>query len=187
MVALHSGVGQVVDVNLLESMLQLMGPLVSAYAVSGYEQPRLGAGIPYTVPRNTYRCADGRHVALGAIEPHFWARFCTAVGLPDLIAQQWPTGKDAEMQFATLRRLFAGKSRDQWLDHVKSLDVPLTEREQEIAKLVAAGQMSKEIAAQLNLSVRTVEKHRANIMEKGGVREVASLTRWCISVGLVDT
>ena len=66
------------------------------------------------------------------------------------------------------------------------LDVPLTAREQEIARLVAAGQMSKEIAAKLNLSVRTVEKHRANIMEKVGVREVASLTRWCIQVGLVD-
>ena len=67
------------------------------------------------------------------------------------------------------------------------LEVPLTAREQEIAKLVAAGQMSKEIAAQLNLSVRTVEKHRANIMEKVGVREVASLTRWCIQAGLVDS
>jgi DNA-binding NarL/FixJ family response regulator len=66
------------------------------------------------------------------------------------------------------------------------LEVPLTAREQEIAKLVAAGQMSKEIAAQLNLSVRTVEKHRANIMEKVGVREVASLTRWCIQAGLVE-
>lgn len=68
----------------------------------------------------------------------------------------------------------------------KPMDVPLTEREQEIAKLVARGQMSKEIAASLNLSVRTVEKHRANIMEKIGVREVASLTRWCIQTGLVD-
>lgn len=68
----------------------------------------------------------------------------------------------------------------------RPLDVPLTEREQEIARLVAAGQMSKEIAAKLNLSVRTVEKHRANIMEKVGVREVASLTRWCIQAGLVD-
>ncbi|MDP3073539.1 MAG: response regulator transcription factor [Opitutaceae bacterium] len=66
------------------------------------------------------------------------------------------------------------------------LQAPLTEREQEIARLVANGQMSKEIAAQLNLSVRTVEKHRANIMEKVGVREVASLTRWCIQAGLVD-
>lgn len=68
----------------------------------------------------------------------------------------------------------------------RPLDVPLTDREQEIARLVAAGQMSKEIAAKLNLSVRTVEKHRANIMEKVGVREVASLTRWCIQAGLVD-
>jgi DNA-binding NarL/FixJ family response regulator len=67
------------------------------------------------------------------------------------------------------------------------LKVPLTEREQEIARLVAACQMSKEIAATLNLSVRTVEKHRANIMEKVGVREVASLTRWCIQAGLVDS
>ena len=68
----------------------------------------------------------------------------------------------------------------------RPIDVPLTDREQEIARLVAAGQMSKEIAAKLNLSVRTVEKHRANIMEKIGVREVASLTRWCIQAGLVD-
>ncbi len=68
-----------------------------------------------------------------------------------------------------------------------SMPIPLTDREQEIARLVAAGQMSKEIAAKLNLSVRTVEKHRANIMEKIGVREVASLTRWCIQAGLVDS
>lgn len=68
-----------------------------------------------------------------------------------------------------------------------AMPIPLTEREQEIARLVAAGQMSKEIAAKLNLSVRTVEKHRANIMEKIGVREVASLTRWCIQAGLLDT
>lgn len=68
-----------------------------------------------------------------------------------------------------------------------TMPIPLTEREQEIARLVAAGQMSKEIASKLNLSVRTVEKHRANIMEKIGVREVASLTRWCIQAGLLDT
>src|SRR5438045_9057186 len=55
MVALHSGVGQVVDVNLLESMLQVMGALPAAYGMLGYLQPRLGAGIPYTIPRGTYR------------------------------------------------------------------------------------------------------------------------------------
>jgi crotonobetainyl-CoA:carnitine CoA-transferase CaiB-like acyl-CoA transferase len=62
--AVHSGIGQVVDVNLLESLFQLMGPLPSAYALLGYEQPRLGSGIPYTVPRSTYRTADDRWVAV---------------------------------------------------------------------------------------------------------------------------
>src|SRR5699024_3656113 len=59
MVALNSGVGQVVDVNLIESLSQIMGPLQSLWATRGELQPRLGSGIPYTVPRGTYRCADG--------------------------------------------------------------------------------------------------------------------------------
>jgi crotonobetainyl-CoA:carnitine CoA-transferase CaiB-like acyl-CoA transferase len=61
-----TGEGQVVDVNLLESMFQIMGPLVSAYAHLGYLQPRMGSGIPYTVPRGTYQCADGRWVAISS-------------------------------------------------------------------------------------------------------------------------
>jgi DNA-binding NarL/FixJ family response regulator len=61
----------------------------------------------------------------------------------------------------------------------------LSAREIEVVRLVAEGFSSKEVAVRLNLSVRTVEKHRANIMEKIGVREVASLVRWCVQSGLV--
>jgi DNA-binding NarL/FixJ family response regulator len=68
---------------------------------------------------------------------------------------------------------------------VKAGADPLSARELQVAQLVANGQSSKEIAAQLALSVRTVEKHRANIMDKAGVRDVASLTRYCIQYGLV--
>ena len=53
-----------IDVNLLESMLQMMSALPSAAAHLDYEQPRLGSGIPYSVPRGTYRCADGQWVAI---------------------------------------------------------------------------------------------------------------------------
>ena len=45
MVALHSGVGQVVDVSLLESLFQLMGPLISLYELTGQMQERLGSGL----------------------------------------------------------------------------------------------------------------------------------------------
>jgi len=80
MVAVHSGVGQVVDVNLLESMLQMMGPLLSAHALVGYEQPRLGSGIPYTVPRNTYRTADGQWIAISTSSESVAERVMRLVG-----------------------------------------------------------------------------------------------------------
>ncbi len=60
----------------------------------------------------------------------------------------------------------------------------LSPREIEVARLVTEGLSSKEIASQLGLSVRTVEKHRANIMDKLGVREVASLVRYCVQAGI---
>jgi len=81
--AVHSGIGQVVDVNLLESMLQIMGPLVSAFQVLGYEQPRLGAGIPYTVPRNTYHCGDGRWVAISTSAESVAQRLLVMIGVGD--------------------------------------------------------------------------------------------------------
>ncbi len=81
MVALHSGVGQVVDVNLLESLLQIMGPLVSAAAVEGYEQPRLGSGVPYTVPRGTWQCSDGGWVAVSTSAESVARRVLALIGL----------------------------------------------------------------------------------------------------------
>jgi DNA-binding NarL/FixJ family response regulator len=63
----------------------------------------------------------------------------------------------------------------------------LSARELEVARLVAEGFSSKEIADRLELSVRTVEKHRANIMDKINVKEVASLVRWCIQTGIVKS
>lgn len=66
----------------------------------------------------------------------------------------------------------------------EALPTVLSPREVEVARLVTRGRSSKEIASDLDLSTRTVEKHRANIMEKINVREVASLVRWCMQNGL---
>ena len=77
----RTGEGQTVDVNLLESMFQIMGPLASAYAHMGYLQPRLGSGIPYTVPRGTYQCADGRWVAISSSSDSVAARLLNLIGL----------------------------------------------------------------------------------------------------------
>ena len=56
----------------------------------------------------------------------------------------------------------------------------------EVLKLVAEAQSSKEIAEQLVISVKTVERHRANILEKLGMRDRVELTRYAIRRGLIQ-
>jgi DNA-binding NarL/FixJ family response regulator len=60
----------------------------------------------------------------------------------------------------------------------------LTSREREVLQLVAEGKSNKEIAALLHVSVKTVEAHRAQLMEKLQIRSVAGLTKFAISEGL---
>jgi DNA-binding NarL/FixJ family response regulator len=60
----------------------------------------------------------------------------------------------------------------------------LSEREREVVRLVARGLVSKEVAAQLGLSARTVEKHRARILAKLGLHDIPTLVRWCLRNGL---
>ena len=61
----------------------------------------------------------------------------------------------------------------------------LTARQREVLKLVAGGKSTKEIAFLLNLSVKTVETHRAQIMERLGIRDVAGLVRYALRTGLI--
>jgi len=63
----------------------------------------------------------------------------------------------------------------------------LTQREREILKLIAEGYKNKEIAEDLCISVKTVEKHRANLMEKLDLHSVQALTAFAIEKGLVST
>jgi len=61
----------------------------------------------------------------------------------------------------------------------------LTSREREILQLLAEGLSAKEIAAHLNLSIKTIETHRRNIMEKLEIHTIAELTKYAIREGLV--
>ncbi|GAB3199507.1 response regulator transcription factor [Nocardioides hungaricus] len=62
----------------------------------------------------------------------------------------------------------------------------LTSREDEVIKLIAEGLSSKEIAQALTISVRTVERHRENILAKLGMRDRTQLTRYAIRAGLIE-
>jgi DNA-binding NarL/FixJ family response regulator len=74
---------------------------------------------------------------------------------------------------------------DRPADDKRAFD-PLTPRELEILKLIAEAHTSKEIAEMLFISVKTVERHRANILEKLGMRDRVELTRYAIRRGLIQ-
>jgi len=63
----------------------------------------------------------------------------------------------------------------------------ITQREREVLKLLAEGYMNKDIGNFLNISTKTVEKHRANIMSKLDLHNAAALTAYAIEQGLVET
>lgn len=63
----------------------------------------------------------------------------------------------------------------------------LTPRQREILQLIAEGRTTKQIAAHLGVSVKTVETHRAQLMERLGIRDLAGLVRFAVRAGLVDS
>lgn len=120
-----TGRGQSVDVSMFDgsvSWLALHAPdwLFGGIEPRGGERRFIGQAPCY----NVYRCSDGRDVALGIIEEHFWERFCDAVGLPDLKAEQWPQGDAALAQKAKLEALFATAARDAWVERLAPVDIP---------------------------------------------------------------
>lgn len=77
-----------------------------------------------------------------------------------------------------------------YLDRIRNGEEPpeqiLTPREEEVLKLVAEGHSSKEIAEMLFISIKTVHRHRENLLNKLGLRDRLELTRYAIRAGLIE-
>ena len=63
---------------------------------------------------------------------------------------------------------------------------PLSLRQREVLQLIAEGRSTRDIAERLNLSVKTIETHRAQLMQRLEIFEVAGLTRYALRIGLID-
>lgn len=85
----ETGRGQVVDTSLVEPLLTLLGPQVTAYDLLGTLQPRTGNRSSHNAPRNVYRTADDAWVAVSASATSIAERVVRLVGREDLAAQPW--------------------------------------------------------------------------------------------------
>ena len=63
----------------------------------------------------------------------------------------------------------------------------MTSRESEVLQLIAEGQANKQIADELDISIKTVEKHRQQVMNKLNIHDIAGLTRHAIAKGIIES
>jgi crotonobetainyl-CoA:carnitine CoA-transferase CaiB-like acyl-CoA transferase len=84
-----TGRGQIVDASLVEPLMSLLGPQLTAYDLLGELQERTGSRSTHNAPRNVYRTADGRYVAVSSSATSIAARVMRLVGRPELADESW--------------------------------------------------------------------------------------------------
>lgn len=122
-----TGQGGYLDSAMLDGTLAMQVVPLGTMRQIGHTRPRgedmLSGGLPnYDV----YECADGKYLALGALEPKFWLGFCQAVERPDLARMPIGTGPDAEATREAVRDLVAQRTRDEWAEYLADHDVCAT-------------------------------------------------------------
>lgn len=70
---------------------------------------------------------------------------------------------------------------------IKAVNVDLSARELQVLQRIAEGEANKQIAAGLGISIKTVEKHRNNLMQKLDIHDTAGLTRYAIAAGIIES
>jgi len=115
--------GGVIDLSILDGALALISaPLVRFLSAPDRNPDELwGTHACY----RTYECADGRFLAVGALEPQFWQAICEALGFRDHARSQWSRKKQASMAL-DFERVFKSKTRAEWLDALDPLDACVT-------------------------------------------------------------
>ncbi|MDD2717382.1 MAG: response regulator transcription factor [Candidatus Wallbacteria bacterium] len=78
------------------------------------------------------------------------------------------------------------KTSGQKNEPLKKINTSLTSREVEVLQQIAEGKANKQIAAELKISIKTVEKHRSSLMEKLDIHDTAGLTRYAISMKIIE-
>jgi len=80
--------GQVIDVSLLEAIFSILGPEAAIYRHTGAVKDRVGSASNTSAPRNVYRCADGKYVALSASMQSMAKRVFAVIGRPEMIEEE---------------------------------------------------------------------------------------------------
>lgn len=110
-----TGQGQYLDVAAAEGVLSLMSLSIDQYLATGeVAAPRQTLLTGRYACYDLYPARDGKWLSVGAIEPHFYANLCKALGVEELIPHQLDDDRQDEIQ-AAFRKAFAERDRDDWV------------------------------------------------------------------------
>lgn len=119
----RSGHGRYIDATIYESSLYWLAPLITTAAAGGAVRPGQMALSGEMACYGVYATRDGRYMALGALEPHFWADFCRIVGREDLRSLGTARGEEGARARAEVAALFAGRTQAEWVELLAGADV----------------------------------------------------------------
>jgi len=118
----RTGRGQRVDTSFLGAALACL-PMGVARERGGQPMARGGSDLTGgVVCYQVYETADGGYVTLAALEPHFWAGFCRAVGREDLAGEQFAPAVPGRPAYEALRALFRSHTRQEWAETLEGVD-----------------------------------------------------------------
>ncbi len=119
-----TGKGEFVDVAMTDAVLPLnVLQFAQHQATKKNDWLELSGGL---ANYNIYKCHDGKHIALGSLEPKFWNKFCTRVGKPQWVEKAGKKGKDLTELKREMQELFASKTSEEWLLMFKEDDICFT-------------------------------------------------------------
>ncbi|MFZ5646477.1 MAG: CaiB/BaiF CoA transferase family protein [Bacillota bacterium] len=108
--------GQYLDISMYESCFAWQhfnaANHLSGFVYGGGEGILNGGAPCY----NLYGTADGRHISIGAVEPHFWAGICRTIGKEHLTDKQFALGEEAHRAISELRELFLTRTSGEWME-----------------------------------------------------------------------
>jgi crotonobetainyl-CoA:carnitine CoA-transferase CaiB-like acyl-CoA transferase len=121
----QTGRGQFVDISMLDGSMTCNAYHTVMWFLTGRLPQRGGEQLTGRYPcYAVYATRDGRHVTVGAFEPHFWATLCRHFGREDFIARQWDEGARDEM-LAFFRHAFRQKTMAEWIAELADKDICL--------------------------------------------------------------
>lgn len=119
----RTGLGATIDISMTEGVLSMLGPVINTFGATGRAPGRGGDTLSGGLPcYGIYATADGGHLAVGALEPKFWAQVCEAFGHPEWMGDALLFGEEGDQAKARIAAVIASKTTAEWSEVFENID-----------------------------------------------------------------